>query len=100
MEDITTFSAPGWKTDVKLVVFHREFHVHSLVLRLYSGFFRKAFDLDDENPDVRKSAGGRWRYEFVILGTGDEIAGRGEEGLGWTMERFITVLITLSLFRE
>ncbi|PBP16491.1 hypothetical protein BUE80_DR012781 [Diplocarpon rosae] len=72
------FKAPGIKTDVRIRVFEREFHVHSPVLRLYSAFFRTILGSTDtgltEDHETET-----WRYDFVSVldpdgGWGLEIA--------------------------
>lgn len=85
--NVTAFSAPGWKTDVKLVVFEKEFHVHSIVLRLYSGFFRNALDvIDREGGSMAPTR--RFRYEFGSVGAvALDDAGRGTREGGWTLEK-------------
>ncbi|KAK2625513.1 hypothetical protein QTJ16_004825 [Diplocarpon rosae] len=42
------FSTPGLKPDTLLVVLGQEFHVHSLLLKLHSAFFRKFLDSPDK----------------------------------------------------
>lgn len=39
---------PGQKPDVRLAVFDQEFHVHSVLLKLNSAFFRKFLDSPDK----------------------------------------------------
>lgn len=58
------FHAPGMKTDVRIRVFEREFHVHSVVLRLYSAFFRTFLDSADKGP---VSGEGQFRYDYVSV---------------------------------
>jgi len=44
------FTAPGLGPDVSLKVFDNwEFHVHSVLLKLHSAFFRKFLDSADKN---------------------------------------------------
>ncbi|KAL5314543.1 hypothetical protein ACEPPN_017183 [Leptodophora sp. 'Broadleaf-Isolate-01'] len=73
------FHAPGMKTDVRIRVFEREFHVHSVVLRLYSAFFRTFLDSADKGP---VSGEGQFRYDYVSVldpdgGWGLEVAKPG-----------------------
>jgi len=42
------FHTPGFKPDVRLMVFDREFQVHSVLLKLHSAFFRKFLDSPDK----------------------------------------------------
>ncbi|EKD18166.1 uncharacterized protein L3040_007660 [Drepanopeziza brunnea f. sp. 'multigermtubi'] len=59
------FRASGMQTDVRIRVFEREFHVHSVVLRLYSAFFRTFLDsADKEETEAEK---GSWRYDYVSV---------------------------------
>src|SRR6187402_2341564 len=44
------FHTPGLKPDVRLMVFDEEFHVHSVLLKLHSAFFRKFLDSPDKYP--------------------------------------------------
>ncbi|TVY80280.1 hypothetical protein LSUE1_G007023 [Lachnellula suecica] len=46
------FQSPGLQPDVRLTVFHTEFHVHSVLLKLHSAFFRKFLDSPDKAPAV------------------------------------------------
>ncbi len=60
------FNAPGMKTDVRVRVFEREFHVHSVVLKLYSAFFRTLLDSADKKSkdrDVER----RFRYDYTSV---------------------------------
>jgi hypothetical protein len=42
------FQSPGLKPDVSFNVFDVEFHVHSILLKLHSAFFRKFLDSPDK----------------------------------------------------
>ncbi|KAG4419550.1 hypothetical protein IFR04_007344 [Cadophora malorum] len=73
------FNAPGMKTDVRIRVFEREFHVHSVVLRLYSAFFRTFLDSADKGTVTGE---GHFRYDYVSVldpdgGWGLEVAKPG-----------------------
>ena len=46
------FVTPGYQPDVRLVVFDQEFHVHSILLKLHSAYFRKFLDSPDKAPKV------------------------------------------------
>jgi hypothetical protein len=68
----TIFELPDSQPDTRLVVFKHEFHVHSIVLRLYSGFFREFLDKNTE----KQTSGGdikslSFRYEYVAKDDGD-----------------------------
>jgi BTB/POZ domain len=58
------FQAPGLKPDVCLKVFDQEFHVHSVLLKLHSEFFRKFHDSPDKAAGGGDSASG-FRYPWV-----------------------------------
>ncbi|KAF8848281.1 hypothetical protein BDZ45DRAFT_810907 [Acephala macrosclerotiorum] len=56
------FFAPGLKPDVRLKVFDTsEYHVHSVLLKLYSGFFLKFLD----SPEKKVPASPDFTYEWV-----------------------------------
>ncbi|KAL2063703.1 hypothetical protein VTL71DRAFT_5508 [Oculimacula yallundae] len=59
-----TFTAPGMKTDVRIRVFDREFHCHSVVLRLYSAFFRTFLDSAEKQSMNGES---QFRYDYVSV---------------------------------
>jgi len=42
------FQSPGLKPEVSLKIFNVEFHVHSVLLKLHSAFFRKFLDSPDK----------------------------------------------------
>lgn len=46
---------PGLKPDVRLRVFHREFHVHSVLLKMHSTFFRTCFESLEQNQHHSRS---------------------------------------------
>lgn len=46
------FHCPGQRPDVRLTVFNQVFHVHSTLLKLNSGFFRKFLDSPDKATPV------------------------------------------------
>ncbi|KAH6711270.1 hypothetical protein BKA61DRAFT_577729 [Leptodontidium sp. MPI-SDFR-AT-0119] len=46
------FTTPGYQTDVRLTVFDQDFHVHSVLLKIHSAFFRKFLDSPDKVPQV------------------------------------------------
>jgi hypothetical protein len=58
----TIFTIPEEKADIRMKVFSREFHVHSLILKSKSAFFREALDpLNSESPALSSSP---FRYEW------------------------------------
>lgn len=59
------FRASGMQADVRIRIFEREFHVHSIVLRLYSAFFRTSLDSADKGESG--SERGSWRYDYVSV---------------------------------
>jgi hypothetical protein len=58
------FVSPGLKPDTRLKVFKQEFHVHSLILKLHSNFFRKFLDSPDK-PNGPASP--HFQYEYVSV---------------------------------
>jgi hypothetical protein len=46
------FQSPGIRPDVSLKVFDVEFHVHSILLKLHSAFFRKFLDSPDKTEEA------------------------------------------------
>jgi hypothetical protein len=58
---VIKFTSPGLKHDVRLKVFDIDFHVHSVILKLYSGFFRKFFD----SPEKKIPESTEFAYEYV-----------------------------------
>ncbi|KAE9371385.1 hypothetical protein N431DRAFT_545647 [Stipitochalara longipes BDJ] len=75
------FSSPGLTPDVCLTVFDQEFHVHSIILKLPSNFFRKFLDSRDKEAAPASSlfqydyvsvldADGTWRLEPSSKATG------------------------------
>jgi hypothetical protein len=79
----TVFQTPDLKPDVRLRVFDFEFHVHSVLLKLHSAFFRKFLDSPDKTD--LQSAGnletpsavvnfytGNFKYDWVTEVDGDK----------------------------
>ncbi|KAF4637464.1 hypothetical protein G7Y89_g620 [Cudoniella acicularis] len=62
VEPPTVFTTPGTRPDLRFKVFNREFHVHSVILRVNSAFFRKF--LDPINLEDQKPASGLFTYEW------------------------------------
>ncbi|TVY73407.1 hypothetical protein LSUE1_G008361 [Lachnellula suecica] len=71
----TIFESPGTEPDVRIVVFDREFHVHSAILRHDSGFFRE--NLVSSNASGTTAS--HICYEYVSV-VDDEGAWRLEQG--------------------
>ena len=80
------FISPGLQADVRLCVFKQEFHVHSIILKLHSAYFRKFLDSADK-AKVPTSA--LFRYEYVTVVDTD-----GE----WALEGAAKVCYTSWLF--
>ena len=61
---VVKFTLPGQVPDTRLKVSAVEFHVHSTLLQIYSGFFRNIFD----GPDMSDSGrdGSAFTYEFIV----------------------------------
>ncbi|PMD62646.1 uncharacterized protein K444DRAFT_524777, partial [Hyaloscypha bicolor E] len=58
------FKSPGLKPDVRLTVFGQVFHVHSIILKLHSNFFRKFLDSADK---VAAPASASFQYDYVSV---------------------------------
>ncbi|PQE22574.1 hypothetical protein CJF31_00001491 [Rutstroemia sp. NJR-2017a BVV2] len=67
------FEQPGFKVDVRLNTFGQEFHVHSIILKLYSAYFRTFLDSADKKPAQNAAL---FMYEYVSVVDAD-----GEWGL-------------------
>ena len=63
-ENPIVFSSPGLTPDVRLTVFGREFHVHSIVLKLHSNFFRKFLDAGNKTATPASSL---FQYDYVSV---------------------------------
>ncbi|TGO52161.1 hypothetical protein BOTNAR_0332g00010 [Botryotinia narcissicola] len=63
---VHTFHLPGHKVDVKLSVFDGlQLHVHSVILKLHSAFFRRF--LDPPGRDEKDENTGSFKYEWVTV---------------------------------
>ncbi|TGO08202.1 hypothetical protein BTUL_0221g00190 [Botrytis tulipae] len=63
---VHTFHLPGHKVDVKLSVFDGlQLHVHSVILKLHSAFFRRF--LDPPGRDDKDENTGSFKYEWVTV---------------------------------
>jgi hypothetical protein len=58
---VIKFTSPGLKHDVRLKVFNVDFHVHSVILKLYPGFFRKFLD----SPEKEIPTSDEFTYGWV-----------------------------------
>lgn len=56
------------KPDMRIQAFDAEFHCHSIILKLYSAFFRKFLD----SPDKKNEAFSGFRYNWVTKVDSDE----------------------------
>jgi hypothetical protein len=56
------FLSPGLKPDVFLTLFHQEFHVHSVILKLYSNYFRKFLNSPDGFTNIPESTPFKHHY--------------------------------------
>lgn len=60
---LKVFSIPGHTPDTRFMLFNEtEIHVHSVILKLHSAFFRKFLDSPDKKP---AEASAKFRYEWV-----------------------------------
>jgi hypothetical protein len=62
-EQAAVFSSPGMKPDTRLQVFSKVFHVHSILLKLHSAYFRTFLDSLDKTLDLN----GAFRYDYVSV---------------------------------
>ena len=69
MRNILTFTVPDLSPDTKLEIYDRTFEVHSMVLRLHSGFFRK-FLVKKGSSDESNSDSG-FGHHLVVKDDGD-----------------------------
>lgn len=58
------FKSPGLDPDVRLKVFEHEFHVHSVVLKLHSNYFRCFLDSPDK---LGTSVSSSFRYNYISM---------------------------------
>ncbi|CAG8979715.1 hypothetical protein HYALB_00013405 [Hymenoscyphus albidus] len=63
--------------DMKIKVFEAEFHVHSAMIKLYSGYFRKFLDPSNKPPRPELPQGS-FKYEWITV--------VDEGGAGWCLE--------------
>ncbi|TGO45071.1 hypothetical protein BCON_0426g00020 [Botryotinia convoluta] len=63
---IQTFHLPGHEVDVKLSIFDElQLHVHSVVLKLHSAFFRRFLDSPDKDGKDKNT--GSFKYEWATV---------------------------------
>ncbi|KAF7917924.1 uncharacterized protein EAE98_009952 [Botrytis deweyae] len=63
---VHTFHLPGHKVDVKLSIFDGlQLHVHSVILKLHSAFFRRF--LDSPGKDGKDENTGSFKYEWATV---------------------------------
>ncbi|PQE31490.1 hypothetical protein CJF32_00008081 [Rutstroemia sp. NJR-2017a WRK4] len=58
------FEQPGFKVDARLTAFGQAFHVHSVILKLYSAWFRQFLDSPDKKP---APSGALFAYDYVSV---------------------------------
>ncbi|EPE24748.1 POZ [Glarea lozoyensis ATCC 20868] len=76
LQDVNVIVSPGLQPDVRLKVFDRwQFHVHSVILKLYSAFFRKFLDPSNRDASAGATSFSQFKYEWVT-----EI---DDDGMGW-----------------
>lgn len=63
--DPIIFVLPGMKPDVRLDIFGQHIHVHSLILKLHSHYFRKFLDSPEKSGE-RASADFQYEYAAAI----------------------------------
>ncbi|KAJ5042239.1 uncharacterized protein L3040_004793 [Drepanopeziza brunnea f. sp. 'multigermtubi'] len=62
--------------DVRIMVFDKEYHLHSAILRVKSGYFRASFDRQDIGPGPRSA---QFLYEYISV--------FDKEGIEWSLQR-------------
>ncbi|KAH7403237.1 hypothetical protein BKA64DRAFT_776621 [Cadophora sp. MPI-SDFR-AT-0126] len=73
--NVVIFTIPGMLADTRLKFFTAEFHVHSALLKIYSGFFRENLDSPDDSKSRRGESG--FKYDLVTVVNAD--------GNGWDL---------------
>lgn len=73
--DPIVFELPGHAVDTRIKVFKTEFHVHSLILKIASPFFRAFLDSPDKTP---AAPGAQFRYDYETS--------VDDDGLSWGLE--------------
>ncbi|KAF8853702.1 hypothetical protein BDZ45DRAFT_598173, partial [Acephala macrosclerotiorum] len=72
------FTSPGLKADVRINALGQDYHVHSIILKLYSAFFRRFLDSPDKEPPPISAS---FRYEYSSVLDDDAAA-----DLKWVLE--------------
>lgn len=68
-DNVTIFTLAGFTADVRRLVFEQEYHVHSVILKLFSAYFRKFLDSPDKPG---KPASASFQYEYATAPDDDE----------------------------
>lgn len=58
------FICPGYNPDTRIKVFKKEYHVHSLILKLYSAYFRKFLDSPEKIPALAEAI---FKYDYISV---------------------------------
>ncbi len=66
------FQSPGLKPDVRLTIYGQEFHVHSVILKLHSNFFRKFLDSPEKEAAPPSSP---FKYDYASVTDADGFSG-------------------------
>lgn len=61
-----TFVSPGLQLDARLLVFDQEYHVHSLVLKLHSAYFRRYLHSAEKDGEAAYAAA-QFKYDYVSV---------------------------------
>ncbi|RDW69603.1 hypothetical protein BP6252_08623 [Coleophoma cylindrospora] len=69
------FRSPGLVCDTRLTVCDQEFHVHSVILKLYSNYFRKFLDCPERHPPAVAQTGSAFKYDYIAVVDEDNIWG-------------------------
>lgn len=79
------FRNPGLVHDTRLKICDQEFHVHSVILKLYSNYFRKFLDSPEKATQAVSQSGSAFKYEYVAV--------VDEDGI-WALEPLASVCIS------
>lgn len=58
------FFSPGLKPDTRFTVFEKEYHVHSVILKLHSNYFRRFLDSPDKEAAPVDAL---FKYDYVSV---------------------------------
>ncbi|CZR63411.1 uncharacterized protein PAC_13308 [Phialocephala subalpina] len=61
-----TFVSPGLQLDARLLVFDQEYHVHSLILKLHSAYFRRYLHSAEKDGEAAYAAA-QFKYDYVSV---------------------------------